>query len=275
MTTPSNPMSVDELRELAALDALALLDDYETALFNRSFHLAAAGVQDEIKDLQAAIAADTSLMPGVEPPEELRRRVLAHVARAVDDASGPLAPIAAIGRPRREETAAPQRATIWGSAQIWRAASFLLATSLLVGLLFGQRLIDEMHDSRAILKNELTERAIEDVIGWDARRMIEDPATKCIRLEPIVDADDQLEEGRFAILYINEETEDSCLVTFGLDRNEEYKVTGRVNGVITDLARFACKNRLQGHRLADLTFATVATMTIEITDASGAVVLRS
>ncbi len=55
MTSPA-PMSREELLELAALDALGLLDEYEAALYTRSFHHAPAAVQDEIKDLQATFA---------------------------------------------------------------------------------------------------------------------------------------------------------------------------------------------------------------------------
>ncbi len=61
--SPPTPMTREELIELAALDALGLLDEYESALFTRSFHHAPAAVQKEIKDLQAAVTADPSLLP--------------------------------------------------------------------------------------------------------------------------------------------------------------------------------------------------------------------
>ncbi len=57
MTSPE-PMTRQELLELAALDALGLLDRYEAALYTRSFHHASAPVQDEIVRLQAEIASD-------------------------------------------------------------------------------------------------------------------------------------------------------------------------------------------------------------------------
>ena len=46
MTTPT-PMTHEELLELAALDALGLLDEYESALFTRSYHHAAVAVGPE------------------------------------------------------------------------------------------------------------------------------------------------------------------------------------------------------------------------------------
>ena len=43
MSVP-NPMTREELLELSALDALGLLEEYEAALFTRSFHHAPAAV---------------------------------------------------------------------------------------------------------------------------------------------------------------------------------------------------------------------------------------
>ena len=66
MTSPE-PMTRKELLELAALDVLGLLDEYEAAYYTRSFHHAPATVQDEIKRIQAEVASDESLLPGEEP----------------------------------------------------------------------------------------------------------------------------------------------------------------------------------------------------------------
>ena len=60
MTTPEMPR--EELLELASLDALGLLDEFDSAHFTRSFHAAPASVQDEIRRLQASIATDAALL---------------------------------------------------------------------------------------------------------------------------------------------------------------------------------------------------------------------
>ena len=65
--TSQTLLSREELLELAALDAFGLLDEYEAAIFSRSFHHAPAAVQDEVRQLQAEIAADPSLLPAVDP----------------------------------------------------------------------------------------------------------------------------------------------------------------------------------------------------------------
>ena len=75
MTSP-NPLTREDLLELAALDALDLLDEFDSAHYTRSFHDAPARVQDEIKQRQAELAADTTLLPEEGPTPSLRPRVL-------------------------------------------------------------------------------------------------------------------------------------------------------------------------------------------------------
>ena len=77
-------MTREQLLELAALDALGLLDEYEAALYNRSFHDAPAAVQEEIQRLQALVANDETLRVDEEPDPSLRARVLTAVAKAIE-----------------------------------------------------------------------------------------------------------------------------------------------------------------------------------------------
>ena len=116
MSAPS-PMSRDDLLELAALDAFGLLDDYEAALFTRSFHHAPVGVQDEIRELQAEYAGDEALLPEVGPDATLKARVLRSVATAIEEESIELAPLATIGRRRStpRDTIATSRRPRWKS----------------------------------------------------------------------------------------------------------------------------------------------------------------
>ena len=97
MTSP-NPLTREDLLELAALDALGLLDEFDTAHYTRSFHDAPVAVQDEIKQRQAELAADTMLLPDEGPTPSLRQRVLDAVAEAVEEKDQELAPIAQIGQ---------------------------------------------------------------------------------------------------------------------------------------------------------------------------------
>ncbi|MHC4447842.1 MAG: hypothetical protein ACYSXF_08695, partial [Planctomycetota bacterium] len=92
MTSP-NPLTREDLLELAALDALGLLDEFDTAHYTRSFHDAPAAVQDEIKQRQAELAADTTLLPEEGPTPSLRQRVLDVVGEAVEQKDQELAPL--------------------------------------------------------------------------------------------------------------------------------------------------------------------------------------
>lgn len=96
MTSP-DPMTREELLELAPLDAYGLLDEFEAALFNRSFHHAAPSVQAEIRALQAQLAEDPTFLAGDEPRPLLRQKVLVQVADAVEVAVEQLKPLATIG----------------------------------------------------------------------------------------------------------------------------------------------------------------------------------
>jgi hypothetical protein len=125
----AEPLSAESLRELAMLDTLGFLEEYEAALYTRSFHYAPSAVQDEIRALQADIATEQSLLSDDEPSSELRERVLERVQRSIEEDASELAPLATIGRTRGDEPFPATR-----SWQFWRAACFALAASLLVTL---------------------------------------------------------------------------------------------------------------------------------------------
>ncbi|MHC4427877.1 MAG: hypothetical protein ACYS0D_04645 [Planctomycetota bacterium] len=143
MTSPAL-FSQRDLLELAALDAFGLLDEYESELYDRSFHHAPAPVQDQIKRLQAEIASDESLLPADKPDRSLRQKVLEAVARTADAESISLQPLARIGRHRYAADAAQPRLRRGGSAQFWRAACFVLAG---VSVVMGYFLTEGVRES--------------------------------------------------------------------------------------------------------------------------------
>ena len=126
-------MSREELLDLAALDAFGLLDEYDAALYTRSFHHAPATVQDEIRRVQAELAIDPSLLTASdEPPVELRARVLAAVAAAREREEAQLAPLATIGRGRRRRRRIPRTTVRFvASGLFWRTATFVLASAVI------------------------------------------------------------------------------------------------------------------------------------------------
>lgn len=82
-------MNTQDLLESAVLDALGLLDEDERAEFDRAFSAAGPQVQAMVRAEQSRVASDDSLLPDVQPPAELRGRVLAAVRNAlVGEAAG-------------------------------------------------------------------------------------------------------------------------------------------------------------------------------------------
>lgn len=168
--SPSNQLTREELLDMAQLEALGVLDEYEQALFSRALSNAATAVQEEIRNLQASIVADTSLLPDDEPSVELRHGVLAAVAHAIDEENEQLAPLATIGGMHRHAGGAVSAgAVIRSQVYLWRAAAFALAAGLLVCLFFLGRVVET---NKTIASARVTEHNIDvmvDLAGVDLR----------------------------------------------------------------------------------------------------------
>lgn len=117
-------MKTQELLELAALDALGLLDEGEREAFDVAFRVAPPAVQAQIRREQTRIAGDDSLLPGVDAPIGLKARVLAAWQEAVDAVS-------TRGKARRlvgAFTLLPSR----GVSPLWRAGAIGCAAASIV-----------------------------------------------------------------------------------------------------------------------------------------------
>jgi hypothetical protein len=80
-------MKTHELLELAALDALGLLDEAEREAFDAAFRAAPPALQAQIRREQTRIAGDDTLLPRVEAPLGLKARVMAAWRDAVEAVS--------------------------------------------------------------------------------------------------------------------------------------------------------------------------------------------
>lgn len=275
MTSPE-PMTRQELLELAALDGLGLLDSYEAALFTRSFHHAPVAVQDEILRLQAEIASDETLLPDVEPEESLRERVLLKVAEAIEKVDAELAPLATIGKNRRAADSNDRRSSFRSSGPFWRAAAFILTGSLAVT---GYFLFNAQQGQAEIAKlalSNLTSEQLEQLIGPDITKfMFYDKDVERIFLHPI-NANSKLQ----AVLYVNTETKIAFLVTNNFARTLEQTYSVQISTPkteTTNVLKFMNNGALDGYMFDTLkyTAAMLATATWQITDAAGNVLLTS
>ncbi|MHC4609557.1 MAG: hypothetical protein ACYS7M_04340, partial [Planctomycetota bacterium] len=182
--TSSEPMTQRELLELAALDTLGLLDEFEAAYYTRSYHDAPATVQDEIKRLQAEVAADQRLLPGEEPDPALRERVLKAVAQAIESDESRLAPLATIGRRRAGGSRGERGFHLRVSGQFWRAACFVMAGVAVVFALFWFQAQNYVNALSEIAYIDDTEGVLEDLMGPTFKDYLFDPDTNFVRLLP-------------------------------------------------------------------------------------------
>ena len=273
MTVPTATVRED-LLELAALDVIGQLDEYEQSLFTRSLHDAPESVQREIIDFQAALASDETLLPDIAPPRELRQRVLDSVNFAIEQDAHRLAPIATIGRGRRlgEALVDDDERSGFTSATMnfWRVASFVLAGSLIIALYF---FADAYQHGKTVSEYALTgqtEGQLETMIGSSFREFVGNPNCTVIALTHEDDA-----FGGHAVLYINESSREVFLLALGMpDSDEHYTLhVTTADGERHALRGFEAKGGVHGTRLEDVSAAMIASVSWDITNAAGAVIL--
>ena len=269
---PPEPMTRRELLELAALDALDLLDEFEAAIYTRSFHDAPATVQDEVIRLQAEVSGDLSLLPGEEPDSGLRERVLRVVAEAIEREESRLAPLATIGRRRAAgfQHESGRRSWLNPSGQVWRAASFALAGVTVVFALFWAEAYRHGNKVSVLALDKNTVEVLEELIGPTIKDFLFDPATVYTVLESKIGAE--------AILVINETTREAMLVTDGLvQASDDAYILSFLDkdGKETYVQKFGSTGGLQGIALGTLPAAALTATSWEIINARGDVLLAS
>jgi len=161
--SPPNQLTREELLEMAELEMLGALDEYEQTFFHRAMLNAPSAVQEEIRNLQASIAGDTSLLADGEPDESLKLNTLAAVAHAIDEENEQLAPLATIGGIHRGAmSGAASSSANFGQMYLWRAATFALAAGLLVCLFFLGRVVE---NNRILVEGQTNGLVMDQLIA--------------------------------------------------------------------------------------------------------------
>ncbi len=273
MTTPKS-MSIEELMELAALDAFGLLDEYETDLYSRSFHHAPASVQDEIVRIQAELVANESLLPNETPDAGLRARVLEAVARAIEEEdTTTLAPLASIGGRLSYIPVAP-RPRLALSGQFWRAAALLLASTTLVMTFFwaearseGSRIAMLALDQNMILQ-------LEKEIGPTFREFLGNPSC-----ERRVFRNKTPRTHAIGTLFVDRKAQSAFLLLLDMPiigSDDKYTLRAKLeDGTYEDVRTFSGTSRNHGLRIDRLSFALLAVVSWKITDSSGVTLLHA
>jgi hypothetical protein len=265
-------MTQRELLELAALDALGLLDEFEAAYYTRSYHDAPATVQDEIRRLQAELANDQRLLPIDEPDPGLRERVLKAVAEAIEREETRLAPLATIGRRRPGDSPHESRDRLRASSQFWRAACFVLAGVAVVFALFWVQTLNYANALSEIAYIDNTEHVLEELIGPTFKKYLLDNDTKFVRLMP----DETGSEFKGLICY-NHRTGRAFLVTDALpqDGKDAYTLKVKDDDGERNLRRFGSTGGAQGFPLGVVQVTSLASAEWKIFDIAGTVILSS
>jgi hypothetical protein len=286
--TSQHQMNREELIELAALDAYGLLDQYDAAIYTRSLLDASAAVQDEVRQLQAAIALDESLLPDDMPPAELRGQVLGAVRRAIEQEASRLAPIATIGR--RPAAAAGAVATapavaparlsrlgrlvFGGQSPMWRAASFALAGALVALFLsYGRALSYNEQITRAAIQQRDLDWLGPQVPALRDYFMADTESVLLREISP------RGQDKAFARVYWLEGESAAMLMIDGLPTSDEqtgaeltYEIAVTdAAGVRHRLSTFVSRGTLQTERLALAGIALATNSVWTISTASGTV----
>jgi hypothetical protein len=200
-------ISREELLELAVADAIGVLDEVDTARFERAFSSAVPSLQAEVRVAQDRVALDRMLLVDEQPPASLRLKTLARVAAAIELEAAGAAPIAMIGpaRGHTAERASAVAGAVAGSdssprefidhesreaivreilersamerrppQHLWRAAALFLFAALVVALYFHseQRAISErmMNFVDGRLSADATRAIGRATLGFDFAR---------------------------------------------------------------------------------------------------------
>jgi hypothetical protein len=275
----------EELIEQASLDALGLLDEFEAAHYARSFHAAPASVQEEVRQIQAAVATDTTLLSDEEPPAGLRGRVLGAVQDAMEAEAAELRPIATIGA-RRLERQPEQREKALAAVElerlglrmqsmqrtllVWRAASVALAASLVAAVLWVTVIASEAMHVTQLAENKVSADEAQRFLGNAFPAFVRNANCDLVTLNGL-----GKERHMCAVVSVNRATGETFVMGLGLHMNMEYTVRLVSPEGITDLGKITAGNAMTGAKLASLDPAKLALGRLELLDRDGHTVLVS
>jgi hypothetical protein len=119
-----------DLLELAQLEVTGVLEEHDGMRLERLFRESPERVQQEVIELQAALAAQVTLLPDVQPDRALVYEVLASVRRDIRQSDADMAPIASIGVRRGGAAAKDSTAASgsFGAVGTRSGAGFVVAT---------------------------------------------------------------------------------------------------------------------------------------------------
>jgi len=194
-------MTTRELLELASLDAMGLLDERERLAFERAFRAAAPAVRRQVRREQERLTGDVSTLPDIEPPAELRGRVISSVRDAIATARQDV-----VGQIVPENFSL--RANV---SPLWRAACIGFATATLVLFGVGYSLQSQYSETLAIGQSgEIAE--IAQQLGPKFEQVLLSPTAQRVAFTSSASDPSETPGDLRAALYIDEESKTAFLV---------------------------------------------------------------
>jgi len=170
-------MSLQELIEMAILDAMGLLDEHERDQFESSFRTATPAVQAQVRREQTRLSQIESLLPDVSAPAGLRAAVIEAVRQQM-----------ILGGASETDAGLvmPQFIQSRGVSRLWRAAALGLAAAAVVLSITTFQFIGENEKLTARMSNDAMLKSIVDKFGGAyVNSVLFDRDTQRVVFEPV------------------------------------------------------------------------------------------
>lgn len=172
-------MTLQQLIEMAILDAMGLLDEQERDQFESAFRSASPAVQAQVRREQTRLSRIESLLPDVQAPAGLRAAVLEAVRQQIDLglAQGPA-----------DSQILPQFLHSRGVSRFWRAGALGLAAAATVLGVTTFYFIGQTVKLSQMVQGDAMVAAFTERFGASyVHRIIFDKDTRRVVFEPAVD----------------------------------------------------------------------------------------
>jgi len=278
--TSQTHITMNELVELATLDAFGLLPAADAVKFEQAFMTASSEVQAEIRRIQSDLAADSTGLCDEEPSAALRQRVLDAVSQTIESEAERLAPLATIGSPfaaepahvvaNTTETTGGFLASVW----TWRMAALVMFGVVITLAVFNATSSREATMMATTYTTLNTFDELEAQFGPQFTEFIDNPNCRQYYLRA-VDGEGMLR------VAVNERT--GAAFILGLDLNSEIE-SGRLqvvnhDGTTESIAMISTPNEgFIGQAVSGLDttlFTTPNFEALQLVDADGTVLFRS
>jgi hypothetical protein len=263
-------MTLDELLEHAVLDALALLDEQDVALFERSFHAASPEVQRRVREIQASVSTDPLFLSVEDPDAALRGRTVRAAAARFERSRMELEPVAFVAEGR---AMLPRRrlGVIIRSAAIWQAASFALLAGLVTSTIFYVKAVGEADRMARNLASLQISDTVREAIGSAPWAIMNRAETKVALASS--------DRGAVGSVFVDEGSKMVIVVAYGLPATGAPPVLQIVDDSGTEVMTLELAYSEAGLRVGyaklagDLTTAALTQCAFAVVDGNGRVLL--